>query len=186
MTDTKQHDVIEEILRDHQEIRGLLDAASTGPALARQRAVERLVHLLAVHETAEEEVVHPAVRPKDEPVVEELLSEEDEGKKVLSGLDGLSVDDARFDSVLATLRTKVLSHAEHEERTEHPRLRELPENRRAGMATLFRAAEHTAPTHPHTFAPESAIGNLTLGPITALVDRTRDAIRDARRRSGED
>jgi hypothetical protein len=39
-------------------------------------------------------------------------------------------------------------------------------------------AEKFAPTHAHRMAPESAVGNLLVGPFVAMVDRVRDAIRD--------
>jgi len=46
------------------------------------------------------------------------------------------------------------------------------------MRTLVRAAEKTAPTHPHA-GVESAKANMLLGPPTAIIDRARDAIRAA-------
>lgn len=58
---------------------------------------------------------------------------------------------------------------------------ELDRDARRGMATLLVAAQAIAPTHAHRLAPESALGNLAVGPFVAGVDRVRDAIRDARR-----
>lgn len=49
------------------------------------------------------------------------------------------------------------------------------------MTAELQMAEGMAPTHPHKLAPESAMGNLLVGPFVAMVDRVRDAIRDARR-----
>jgi hypothetical protein len=42
---------------------------------------------------------------------------------------------------------------------------------------LFRAAQRMAPTRAHGHSPESATGNVVLGPFVAVADRTRDAIR---------
>jgi hypothetical protein len=42
-------------------------------------------------------------------------------------------------------------------------------------------AEGMAPTRPHKAAPESAVGNLLVGPFVAMVDRVRDAFADAQR-----
>jgi hypothetical protein len=47
------------------------------------------------------------------------------------------------------------------------------------LEELVSAAGGTAPTHPHPRV-ESAKGNLALGPVTAVMDRARDAIRAAR------
>ena len=44
------------------------------------------------------------------------------------------------------------------------------------MDLAFVAAETIAPTHAHRFAPESAAGNLLLGPGVALIDRVRDLL----------
>ena len=48
------------------------------------------------------------------------------------------------------------------------------------MRTALEKAEKMAPTHPHTHGPESAIGNMIVGPFVAVADRVRDAIRNAR------
>ena len=42
------------------------------------------------------------------------------------------------------------------------------------MDLSFVTAQWIAPTHAHRFAPESATGNLLLGPAVAFVDRLRD------------
>ena len=44
------------------------------------------------------------------------------------------------------------------------------------MDTAFTAAQMVAPTHAHRFAPESATGNLVIGPLIGVVDRVRDAL----------
>jgi hypothetical protein len=44
------------------------------------------------------------------------------------------------------------------------------------MAAAVKAAEAFAPTHPHA-GVESATANLAAGPIAALVDRVKDAVR---------
>jgi hypothetical protein len=49
------------------------------------------------------------------------------------------------------------------------------------MTSELEVAEAMAPTHPHKMAPESAAGNLLVGPFVAMVDRVRDALRDARK-----
>ncbi|MDH6485612.1 hypothetical protein M2157_001611 [Streptomyces sp. SAI-127] len=55
--------------------------------------------------------------------------------------------------------------------------------RLASMATALKAAEAMAPTHPHP-GTESAARNMVLGPVAALVDRTRDAVRRAMGKDG--
>ncbi len=48
----------------------------------------------------------------------------------------------------------------------------------AATARAVKLAEAVAPAHPHP-GVESAAANLALGPVAALVDRTKDAVRKA-------
>jgi hemerythrin superfamily protein len=135
-----------------------------------------------VHESAEEQVVHPAARSKaGEEVVEARLHEEDEAKHALSDLYDLGVDHPQFDVKLATLAKAVLEHAAHEEQEEFPRLAQdtSPEQLRR-MAGAVRAAEAISPTRPHPAAGESATANMLVGPPVAVFDKIRDAVRDWR------
>lgn len=75
---------------------------------------------------------------------------------------------------------QMLAHAEHEERAEHPRIMQNePPEKLERLTSAFETAEKTEPTRPHASAPESRSGNLVLGPILAVTDRVRDAVRDA-------
>ena len=85
-----------------------------------------------------------------------------------------------FQPLFRELRAAVEAHARHEEESEFPQLRiKGSEDELVGMATLVKAAEAVAPTHPHP-GVESQTKNLALGPMAAVVDRTRDAIHKAR------
>jgi hypothetical protein len=60
----------------------------------REESFAQLRRLLAVHETVEEEIVHPAARqalPDGESVVEARLAEEHEAKEMLAALEKLDV-----------------------------------------------------------------------------------------------
>ena len=151
----------------------------------KRHGFEGLVHKLAVHETAEEEVVHPLLygAPGGEAVAEARIDEESKSKDVLSELEKMGVDDPEFDARFAQLRSEVLAHAEREEREEHPKLEQAVErDKLQQLAKVFRAAESVAPTHPHPKGPDTALGNIIVGPLAAVADRARDAIRNARRR----
>jgi hypothetical protein len=74
----------------------------------------------------------------------------------------------------------VEDQANEEEQDVFPKLRTaVKEDQLRAMATAIRIAEATAPTHPHPHGPNSAVGNLIVGPGVAIMDRTRDALRDA-------
>ncbi|MFF7450149.1 MULTISPECIES: hemerythrin domain-containing protein [unclassified Streptomyces] len=180
-------DVVALLMRQHGDIRNLFDEVERTAGDERRAAFRSLVRLLAVHETAEEEVVHPFTRvsvPDGERIVDDRLTEEREAKELLSRLDGTDPDDPKFLPELQTLRTDVMRHARAEERYEFIHIRRHADTARlASMAAAIRAAEAVAPTHPHP-GTESAARNLTLGPLTALVDHTRDAVRKAQGKDG--
>jgi hypothetical protein len=181
-------DVVDLLLTQHARIEELftLVAGSTGDR--RRAAFDDLVRLLAVHETAEEEVVHPLSRTLvdgGDARVEDRLAEERDAKEMLVRLTKADVDDEGFDSALLLLRAAVLTHARYEERYEFPQLRaKVPPQRLVALATAVRAAEAVAPTRPHPGA-QSATANLVAGPALAVADRARDLIRKAARDSGD-
>ncbi|MFC4852761.1 hemerythrin domain-containing protein [Actinophytocola glycyrrhizae] len=176
------HDVVDLLLGQHQQIRDLFIEVQSTAGAGRRDAFARLVRLLAVHETAEEEVVHPLARTAiagGDGVVDDRLAEEREAKEVLSRLEELDPDSEEFGSLLDTLRMSVLEHAHHEEVYEFRYLRQhYDADRLRTLATALRAAEKTAPTHPHPGA-ETATENLVAGPVLAVFDRARDTLRKA-------
>ncbi|WP_396454933.1 hemerythrin domain-containing protein [Actinomadura sp.] len=182
MSEHASEDAIDLLVRQHAEIRRLFDEVEAAAGDERKAAFDRLRRLLAVHETAEEEIVHPYARrhlDDGDTVVDARLSEENQAKQILSDTEYLGTDDTEFLRWLGDLRIAVLDHARHEEEEEFPRIRELAgEQERRRMAGAVRAAEAVAPTHPHV-GFETAPANMMAGPFAAVADRARDAIRKA-------
>jgi hemerythrin superfamily protein len=144
-TGMPQPDVIEEVLADHQQITWYLDRVESETGDRKAEAFGQLAQYLAMHESAEQAVVHPQMERLDDDVAEGRLEEESEGDQMLARLKSLDVDDPEFDALFAKFKAAVLSHAEHEEREEHPKLRaELGEDRLAELGGDFRAAEQDA------------------------------------------
>ena len=175
-------DVVELLFDQHAEIKSLLRELSQAQGERKKDLFEDLVRLLAVHESAEEIVVHPTARREidnGDDVVKARLDEESRAKKALAELHDLGVDHADFDAKLAELAADVVDHATHEEQEEFSQLRaKLPDDRLRQMAGAVRIAAATAPTRPHPVAGESAMANLLAGPPVAVFDRVRDALRD--------
>ncbi len=188
-TDTaRDRDVVDLLLAQHEEVRSLfaqITSAAGSASTAKKGSFDRLVNLLAVHETAEEMVVYPVVRgsgPDGDRLADARTAEESEAKSALSELEKIGVESPEFDAKLAAFQQLVETHAQNEEREIFPLLRssQSPEQL-AKMAQSVQLAERTAPTHPHPHGPESAIGNTLVGPFVAVVDKVRDALR---RRAG--
>jgi hemerythrin superfamily protein len=176
----QEQDVIDLLLSQHTEIRGLFAQVRSGTGERKRDAFQSLVRLLAVHESAEEQVVHPAARhDAGDEVVDARLHEEDEAKHVLSDLYDLGTDNPAFDAQFADFEQAVLAHAAHEEQEEFPELRRNtdPEKLRR-MAGAVRAAEAVSPTRPHPAAGENPVTNMLAGPPVAVFDKMRDAVRD--------
>jgi hypothetical protein len=47
------------------------------------------------------------------------------------------------------------------------------------MGKAYEAAKKMAPTRPHPSTPNTPMANMLVGPFAAVVDRARDAVRDA-------
>lgn len=168
-----QHDLIEDMFDE------VLHASDPQ---AREKPFIELRQLLAVHETAEEMVVHPRLRREaddGDAIVEALLHEEHEAKALLSNIENLDVTSQEFITELTKLRDAVLAHAEHEELEEFPKLqKEVDTDDLKRMAAAVKAAEAIAPTRPHP-GVESAKLNLAVGPFASMLDRARDLIKQA-------
>jgi Hemerythrin HHE cation binding domain len=171
--------LIEVIRDDHQQIKTMLEPVRTG---MHADAFQQLVAKLAVHETAEEEVVHPLTRnaPGGEPVVEQRLEEEDKGKKALAELEKMGVDDPRFPAGFEQLRTEVLAHAQHEEQEEHPKLAQsVDQEKLRSLAKVFPlGGEHGSDARA---LDELRIGDRQLGGRPIRGDRGPGAGRDPQR-----
>jgi hemerythrin superfamily protein len=170
---TGQHNLIKDMFDD------VLSASSDD---ARGEAFTKLRQLLAVHETAEEMVVHPRARHEindGDAIVDARLKEEHEAKEQLSELEKMDVGSKKFLDELTKFRDAVIDHAEHEENEEFNKLqRQLNSDDLGRMAKAVQAAEAIAPTRPHA-GVESAKLNFAVGPFASMLDRARDLIQKA-------
>lgn len=178
-TITSPTDVIDFLVSQHEQIKSLFANALAASGEAREKAFVDLRRLLAVHETAEEEIVHPRAKRKladGAEVVDKRLKEEHEAKTVLQKLEKLDVDSEEFTKMLTELRDAVVAHATHEEKDEFAKLGEqLDGEELETMGRAAKLAEAIAPTRPHA-GVESQVANLVAGPFAAMLDRARDAI----------
>ncbi|WKG05628.1 hemerythrin domain-containing protein [Mycolicibacterium sp. HK-90] len=173
-------DVVKFLKDQHNLIKDLFEEVfSASTAEAREKAFVELRQLLAVHETAEEMVVHPRVRREvtdGDEIVDARLHEEHAAKEQLSKLESMDVDSDDFIAELTKFQQAVVDHAEHEEHEEFNKLhRKLDKHDLERMAKAVQAAEAIAPTRPHP-GVESAAMNFAVGPFASMLDRARDLI----------
>jgi hemerythrin superfamily protein len=118
-------------IRDqHADIKLLFSAVERNNGEQRRDAFESLVRLLAIHETAEEEVVYPVVRSAGQlgaEIAEARAAEESEVKAQLSRLERVGTDSDEFPPRFCVLRAAMLQHAASEEQTMLPFLEQTQE-----------------------------------------------------------
>jgi hemerythrin HHE cation binding domain-containing protein len=172
-------DVVEFLVGQHNLIKDMFDdVLSASGDDARQEAFVNLRQLLAVHETAEEMVVHPRARglTGGDDVVDARLREEHDAKVQLQRLEDLDIASAEFLTELKLFQQAVVEHADLEEAEEFPGLqRDLNASELRRLAVAVQGAQAIAPTRPHP-GVESVKANVVAGPIASIIDRARDAI----------
>jgi hemerythrin superfamily protein len=178
-------DVVKFLKDQHNLIKDMFEEVlSASEPKAREKAFVDLRKLLAVHETAEEMVVHPRVRheaAKGDEIVDARLKEEHNAKETLAKLESMDISSPKFIDELTKFRDAVVDHAEHEENEEFTKLeRNLKADDRERMAKAVLAAEAIAPTRPHA-GVESAKMNFAAGPFASMLDRARDFLKEATR-----
>lgn len=172
-------DVVQLLVDQHEQIKTLFQKVVDTSGKEREAAFFDLRRMLAVHETAEEEIVHPRVRRglgDGDLIADARIREERAAKQQLVELETLDVDSPEFVEKFADLRAAVLSHAQAEETEEFPALKgELDAKQLERMTTALRLAESIAPTRPHPGL--ELVGEHALaGPFAAMLDRARDLI----------
>lgn len=172
-------DVVTFLRGQHEQIREMFAEVRASAGAAREEKFVALRRLLAVHETAEEQVVHPRAR-KDladgERIVGERLEEEREAKVMLARIEGMDITSAQFDEMLHALERSVLAHADAEERDEFSTLANIvDDDQLAKMRKAVEMSERMAPTRPHP-GVESPTANMLVGPFASMLDRARDAL----------
>lgn len=101
-------DVVTYLVGQHHRIEELFDeVANAGDNGEREKKFFELRRLLAVYETAEEEIIHPLARRQIDhgaEIVDARLEEENSAKKKLAHIESVDVGSPEFDMELAALR----------------------------------------------------------------------------------
>ena len=172
-------DVVSFLKSQHEQVKSMFPEVMAASGSEREAAFMQLRRMLAVHETAEEEIVHPRAKseiPNGDAVVAERLKEENAAKKALAELEEMDVDSTEFETAFAALQSDVIAHAEAEETQEFNMLGDaLDDDKLQRMRRAAELAESMAPTRPHA-GVDSKTANLMVGPFAAMLDRARDAI----------
>jgi iron-sulfur cluster repair protein YtfE (RIC family) len=173
--------IIEALRHDHDEVREMFARLEAATGEQRRELFQQLLGELVRHEVAEEEILRPvSKRDAGEAIANARIKEESQAEELLKDMEKLEPGSAEFTAKLAKLRREVERHAEAEETKEFPRVakKEIPE-RLEQMGRAYEAAKMAAPTRPHPSTPNTPVANVLAGPFAAVIDRARDAVRDA-------
>lgn len=197
-TTTRHRDVVELLEAQHRSIVDLFDFVRDTKGPDRSNGLHHLLRLLAAHEIAEEEVVHPIIgrlrRGVD--VANARVEEEHRIKPDVERLERLDPDGTEFDERLEALRTLVLAHMAAEETDEFPLVRsQLDSRERRSMLERVRLAEGFAPVLARPPKNSGAAGwadgrvsgaDVVLAPFREMAETIRDALRvEDERRAGK-
>lgn len=198
-----QHDVIDELARDHNQVKAMVEQLSAIPSRttggsaaqlsARKSIVDMITAALSQHESLEEEYLWPAVRktlPDGEQRAETALQQEKEGKDVLTALGRLDADDERFDELVEKLTLLARKHVAYEERIFLDLEREMPVRQRKKVGRRIHRNRALSPTRPHPHAPQHSPAVKAAGLPAAALDKLRDHVAerpaDRRGRAADD
>jgi len=188
--------VFEVLRKDHDEVKAMLVRLEAGPAVTlgataeqvaqRRHLVDEVIIEESRHEAVEQQYFWPLVRALGADggrVAEEALEQETQGEWVLNELEKLDTDDERFEAVLATFISAARAHIAFEEAHAWPLLAAaLTDEQADELGDKITRAKKTAPTRPHPAGSpaEGAQGaqgaQKSVGPMTGIADRLRDAV----------
>lgn len=176
-------DAIELLTQDHRTVEMLFGQYQTATGDRRRELAEEIIKDLSVHAAIEEQMLYPGVRqalPNGDDLANEALSEHAQVKELLDALEGKRGDKPEAASIIERVKNAVRHHVDEEEGRLFPALRQhLSAELLRGMGESMAKAKSMAPTRPHPAAPDTPPGNLIAGPAVAMIDKVRDAARDA-------
>jgi iron-sulfur cluster repair protein YtfE (RIC family) len=173
--------IIEALRQDHREVRQIFAQLDTATGEERRDLFQQLVGELVRHEVAEEQILRPvSKRDAGEEIASARIHEESQAEELLKEMENLDPDSAEFTASLARLHREVENHAQAEETQEFPKVAAKESRERLEqMGKVYEAAKKAAPTRPHPSTPNTPAANMLVGPFAAVLDKTRDAVRDA-------
>ena len=175
--------------RDHVELDRLLHRIDESSGAQRQEYLTALCRLVFPHAFAEESVLWPAIRkwvPEGEPLTLEIEREHQEINELFTELEKLPPDDPEHRKLWGRIKTLLREDVRDEEDRLLPLLQAATDRTtliRLGWA--WEAVRRTAPTRPHPVVARRPPGNVAAAAPLTVLDRARDHLdRAARRSSG--
>ncbi len=173
--------------RDHVRLDRLLEELGHAEGAHQEDVLHRIARLVFPHAFAEESVLWPELRrrlPDGEKLTLQVEQEHQEVNELWSALERTSHDDPERRALLDRLTDVLRQDVRDEEDLLLPRLQDSldgPRLRRLGVA--WEAVRRAAPTRPHPVVSRRPPGNVLAAAPLTMVDRSRDLLDLAGRRS---
>jgi hemerythrin superfamily protein len=154
---------LEMLASDHETVKFLFTQCEhTDPGMKRRLLSDEIFKNLYIHATLEEEIFYPAVQEhlsfEDSAVVREAYREHGQIKELIRQLEAMDERDEAFSSRLSTLKDRVLTHADKEEKRIFP----LAESNLSMTAVAFAMDKRRVQLMVQRPSP-SVLGMLALG-----------------------
>lgn len=181
-------DAIDLLTRDHERLDGLLDRfAVQADREERTEALRSVVRELSIHLAIEDRILYRAVRdafPDGEELADDLLERHKDLEQALAAYQEL--EPSEEDGRVRKLREGARRHISDEEREVFPKVREhVPQDRLEKLGDELERARADAATRPHPRTSREVLASRAVGPVAGMVDRVRDATREAMEDRGE-
>ncbi|MFP5318748.1 MAG: hemerythrin domain-containing protein [Acidimicrobiia bacterium] len=172
--------------REMEQIWTQLQAAHASGSDVQNELAQQIITLLSQHDAIETQFLYPELRglgdAQGEQLADHSLDEHQQVRELLSSVDGEDVRDESVYSTLSRCIADVMAHVAEEEQQIFPLLVGISTPERLNeLGQEMTAALKMAPTHPHPTTPNNKAGATVAGAVTGLVDKARDALRDAGR-----
>ncbi len=125
---TPTQDVTAVIAPQHEHVKVLLERVRQASGQERAEAFRTLRLTLALHETAEEQAIHPQAQRQlgaSDRAATDRVAEEQTAAQTIGELELLDVDSDQFNATFGHLASSVVEHATAEETEEWPALRQI-------------------------------------------------------------
>ncbi|MBO0679974.1 hemerythrin domain-containing protein [Mycolicibacterium sp. S2-37] len=181
------HSVLARQKRDHVELDQLLHRIDEADGATRQEYLTRLCRLVFPHAFAEESVLWPAIRrwvPQGEPLTLEIEREHQEINELFTELEKLPSDDPEHRRLWERIKTLLREDVRDEEDRLLPMLQDaLDRDALVRLGWAWEAVRRVSPTRPHPVVARRPPGNVAAAAPLTVLDRTRDQLDRAARRS---
>jgi hemerythrin superfamily protein len=116
---------VEALLRDHELVRKLADSyMNTDSMEVKKQAATQLLQAIHTHSRLEESAFYPAVRQVAPDTIGHFEHDHLKVDDLLATLQGMSMDEARFDPMMRDMLNSVLTHIQEEESDFFPKLQQ--------------------------------------------------------------